>query len=150
MVFSNQNGLNSDKKIKSFQFKVENILNQVNSPVLFMAAMKKDMYRKPMTGMWDWLVENNDNLSIDKTASFYVGDAAGRPDGWKLKRKKDHSCSDRKFAHNVQIAFHTPEEFFLNENKATFQWRGFHAKDHIEKSRKLLKNIFTSKKGSSY
>jgi bifunctional polynucleotide phosphatase/kinase len=112
-------------------------LNQVNSPVLFMAAMKKDMYRKPMTGMWDWLEENNDDVPIDKSTSFYIGDAAGRADGWKLKLKKDHSCSDRKFAHNIQIAFHTPEEFFMKENKAVFEWRGFNAKEHNEKPRKL-------------
>ena len=50
-----------------------------------------------MTGMWDW-VENDpeDNtISIDKTQSFYVGDAAGREAGWKPKEKKDHSAVDR-------------------------------------------------------
>ena len=29
-------------------------------------------------------------------------------------RKKDHSCSDRKFAANAGLQFHTPEEFFFN------------------------------------
>ncbi|KAI8638071.1 polynucleotide kinase 3 phosphatase-domain-containing protein [Parasitella parasitica] len=131
VIFSNQNGLNSDKKTKGFQFKIEAILNQVSSPVLVMAATKKDKYRKPMTGMWEWLEQNNGDVSIDKSQSFYVGDAAGRDDGWKPRYKKDHSCGDRKFADNVNIAFYTPEEFFLKEPKAKFQWRGFNAKQHI-------------------
>ncbi|KAF1804956.1 polynucleotide kinase 3 phosphatase-domain-containing protein [Mucor lusitanicus] len=134
VIFSNQNGLNNDNKIKGFQRKIESILRQVDSPVLVMAAMKKDKYRKPMTGMWEWLEHNNDDVSIDKSQSFYVGDAAGRADGWKPKYKKDHSCGDRKFADNINIAFHTPEEFFLKEAKADFQWRGFNAKEHIASS----------------
>ncbi|KAL9559163.1 hypothetical protein MBANPS3_000567 [Mucor bainieri] len=134
VIFSNQNGLNSDNKIKGFQHKIESMLKQISSPVLVMAAMKKDKYRKPMTGMWEWLEHNNDDVSIDKSQSFYVGDAAGRDDGWKPKYKKDHSCGDRKFADNVNIAFHTPEEFFLKEAKVEFQWRGFNAKEYIASS----------------
>ncbi|ORE22647.1 PNK3P-domain-containing protein [Rhizopus microsporus] len=125
VVFSNQNGLNSDKKIKSFKIKIENILNQLSPPVFFMAALAKDKYRKPMTGMWHWFVQQHDQ-EIDKDACFYVGDAAGRD----RKPKKDHSCVDRKFADNLQVAFHTPEEFFLNEPKADFEWLGFNAKEH--------------------
>ena len=34
---------------------------------------------------------------------------------WKAGAKKDFSCSDRKFAHNIGLPFHTPEEFFLGE-----------------------------------
>lgn len=132
VVFSNQNGLNSDKKINSFKFKVECILNGIDTPVLFLAAMKKDTYRKPMTSMWDWFVNNNDGVVIDKEASFYVGDAAGREQNWKPKYKKDHSCGDRKFAHNINIEFHTPEEFFLKETKATFLWNGFNPKEYLE------------------
>ncbi|CAO3619613.1 unnamed protein product [Mucor fragilis] len=134
VIFSNQNGLNNDNKIKGFQHKIESMLRQIDSPVLVMAAMKKDKYRKPMTGMWEWLEHNNDDVSIDKSQSFYVGDAAGRADGWKPKYKKDHSCGDRKFADNINIAFHTPEEFFLKEAKTEFQWRGFNAKEHVASS----------------
>lgn len=37
------------------------------------------MYRKPCTGMWDYLesTENGD-IKIDRSQSVYVGDAAGR------------------------------------------------------------------------
>jgi hypothetical protein len=38
---------------------------------------------------------------IEKCASFFVGDAAGR--------EKDHASSDRKWADNIGIGFSTPE-----------------------------------------
>lgn len=65
--------------------------------------------------MWQ-LLENrfNDGIKIDRTLSFFVGDAAGRPENKILKKKKDHSCADRLFAMNVGISFYTPEEHFQN------------------------------------
>ena len=48
--------------------------------------------------------EMNGGKPIDKTLSFFVGDAAGR--------KKDHSDADKKFAENCGLTFHTEEEFF--------------------------------------
>lgn len=44
------------------------------------------------------------NCVPDKTLSFFVGDAAGRP--------RDHNDSDRKWALNVGIPFFTPEVMF--------------------------------------
>jgi hypothetical protein len=38
---------------------------------------------------------------VDKTASYFVGDAAGRPGDW--------ASTDRKWAINVEIPFFTPE-----------------------------------------
>jgi hypothetical protein len=46
-------------------------------------------------------------LSADKAASYYVGDAAGRPG--------DHAATDRKWALNVEISFFTPEVFAVHE-----------------------------------
>ena len=37
----------------------------------------------------------------DKSSSYYIGDAAGRPN--------DHASTDRKFALNVGVQFYTPE-----------------------------------------
>ena len=43
---------------------------------------------------------------IDKAASFFIGDAAGR----KFSGGKgDFSSTDRKWAENVGLAFQTPE-----------------------------------------
>ncbi|KAG1474590.1 hypothetical protein G6F56_000275 [Rhizopus delemar] len=125
VIFTNQNGLNSEKKIEIFKKKISYILDELTPPVFVMAAKEKDKYRKPMTGMWDWFVEQHGE-KIDKDASFYVGDAAGR----HRKPIKDHSCCDRKLAYNIQIPFYTPEEFFLKEEKSAFEWWGFNAKEH--------------------
>src|ERR1051325_839621 len=44
---------------------------------------------------------------IDKSESYYVGDAAGRPA--EGKKKKDFSNTDRLFAHNCGIKFYRSE-----------------------------------------
>ncbi|KAJ2907988.1 hypothetical protein GGI21_003337, partial [Coemansia aciculifera] len=52
---------------------------------------------------------------VDKAASFYVGDAAGRPAGWKRGVAADHSDSDLTFALNAGVAFYTPEEIITGK-----------------------------------
>ncbi|ORZ03995.1 polynucleotide kinase 3 phosphatase-domain-containing protein [Syncephalastrum racemosum] len=132
VVFSNQNGLNSDARVKAFKSKVEAVLGQLSVPVDLLAAMHKDIYRKPMTGMWEYWKTHMHTAPIDLEQSFYVGDAAGRQDAWKLKEKKDHSAGDRKFAANVGLPFHTPHEYFLDEGKAPFSWGTFIPQDYPE------------------
>jgi len=69
------------------------------------AVDAKDPYRKPATGMWDYLVaELNPGYVGDKSASFFVGDAAGR--------KKDHGDSDKRFAEKSGLTFYTEDVFF--------------------------------------
>ncbi|VDM66439.1 unnamed protein product, partial [Strongylus vulgaris] len=53
--------------------------------------------------------------------------------------KKDHSCADRFFASNVGIAFHTPEEFFLNQKTAE-PWGppSFDPVAYLDEKKKLL------------
>ncbi|EFA82704.1 hypothetical protein PPL_04399 [Heterostelium album PN500] len=58
-------------------------------------------------------------VQFDLANSFYVGDAAGRPDGWKPGKKKDFAASDKGFAMASNIDFKTPEEFFLKEAPTT-------------------------------
>ncbi|KAF8652675.1 hypothetical protein AX16_004182 [Volvariella volvacea WC 439] len=80
-----------------------------------------------MPGMW-WELERlykGKNVEIDKTRSFFVGDAAGRKD--------DFAGTDRKWATNVGLNFYTPEEYFLESPKQSFKMEGF-------ESRILLQN----------
>jgi bifunctional polynucleotide phosphatase/kinase len=66
---------------------------------------KDDSYRKPATGMWQFLVEHcNGGVQPDLDASFYVGDAAGRA--------RDHSDTDKGFALAIPIKFMTEDAFF--------------------------------------
>ncbi|TFK50051.1 PNK3P-domain-containing protein [Heliocybe sulcata] len=89
-------------------------------PFRLFAATAKDGYRKPMPGMWYELERMlaEDGVQIDKSTSFYVGDAAGRAG--------DHASSDRKWALNVGIPFFTPEEYFLGLKPVPYKLPGFH------------------------
>ena len=91
-----------------------------------MAATQRDQYRKPMLGMWNEVerIFREEGIEIgthsicalsglliftpilDKSVSFFVGDAAGRkyPGG-----KADFSSTDRKWAENIGLKFYTPE-----------------------------------------
>ncbi|KAK2467111.1 hypothetical protein APHAL10511_001369 [Amanita phalloides] len=81
-------------------------------PFRLYAAIAKDRYRKPMPGIWYELehAAYMDGIEIDKTASFFVGDAAGRQFS---SAKRDFASTDRKWALNIGIKFYTPEEYFL-------------------------------------
>jgi bifunctional polynucleotide phosphatase/kinase len=123
VIFTNQGGVTKGKlTIQAVVQRVEAFMEAavgVDVPFLVFAASGDDHHRKPATGMWDYMVREffgNDPNRIDLANSLYVGDAAGRPKGWEQNKKKDHSCGDRKFALNVGIAFHTPEEFFLGQD----------------------------------
>ena len=54
----------------------------------------------------------NDDIAVDTERSFFVGNAAGRPAGWRTGAKKDHADSDYKFALNIGCQFDVPEVFF--------------------------------------
>jgi len=93
-----------------------------NVPFRIFAASADDEYRKPMLGMLHALkdvyasenaemgkfyyrttslVVGVNNGSKDMAESYFVGDAAGRPE--------DHSGTDRKWAMNAGLKFYTPE-----------------------------------------
>ncbi|XP_067616828.1 uncharacterized protein F21D5.5 [Eurosta solidaginis] len=122
--FTNQGGIGSGKiTLDDFKRKIKDILEKLGVAVQVFIAVEEGHYRKPLLGMWQYLNEHkNDNIEIDLAKSFYVGDAAGRPESGsgKAKRKKDHSLVDRRFAANIGISFYTPEEHFLA--KPTEQW----------------------------
>ena len=119
VIFTNQGfiqkamlGANSTK-IRGL---VRNVLKDLDAqagchlPVQVVMATARDPceYRKPRTGMWKFFVDNlNGSVAPDLEKSFYVGDAAGRPDD--INSGAD---SDKAFAAAVGISFKLPEEFF--------------------------------------
>ncbi|XP_016887736.1 bifunctional polynucleotide phosphatase/kinase isoform X2 [Cynoglossus semilaevis] len=122
VFFTNQMGIAKGKlRPEIFKCKVEDILSTLQLPVQVFVAAGPGIYRKPVSGMWNHLCEKaNDGVVVDMVASFYVGDAAGRPLNWAPGKKKDFSCSDRLFALNIGLQFHTPEEYFLGWKVAPF------------------------------
>lgn len=108
-------------KVANFKQKCAAVLAQLNVPTTVYAATARDRYRKPRTGMWAEICEDYGipRDEVDVANSVFVGDAGGRLADGKASAK-DFSCSDRNFAHNVGVAYKTPEEFFLDEPPRDF------------------------------
>lgn len=116
-----KSGIRSLNNIKG---KITAVLNQLELPVTIYAATGHDGFRKPRAGMWQQLLRDyglSDPAEIDHAKCVFVGDAAGRAGDKVLGVKKDHSCCDRDLAMNVDLQFHTPEEFFLGEAPKPFE-----------------------------
>lgn len=127
VFFTNQGGIKqSTFKIQEFKAKIKNIIKKINTPIQVFVATDRSIYRKPLPGMWESLINlKNNSTEIDTNESFYVGDAAGRPKNWAPKKKKDHSNADRLFAINLGLKFYTPEEYFLGSAKVNFEMPQF-------------------------
>lgn len=136
VFFTNQGGIEKKRaKFSDLKYKFENMITQLEIPVYVFIATGENHMRKPSTGMWDYLLAKcNGSVSVNMTDSFYVGDAAGRPKDWAPGKKKDFSCADRMFAHNINLTFHTPEEFFLSHKKAKFEWGSVDPEEILKKS----------------
>ncbi|KAJ8925476.1 hypothetical protein NQ315_009310 [Exocentrus adspersus] len=131
VFFTNQSGVGKDShKVKNFKKKIENIVSKISLPIQVFIATGKSLYRKPLPGMWNVLVDmKNDDVPVDKDSSFYVGDAAGREKNWAPKKNKDHSIADRLFAINVGLRFYTPEEYFLKAKPVPYIMPEFDPRD---------------------
>ncbi|XP_050422103.1 uncharacterized protein F21D5.5 [Adelges cooleyi] len=133
VIFTNQGGIGTLKvNEKMFRTKVENIVDVIKTPVQVFVSTTSDIFRKPTTGMWNIFVsEFNGEIPIDMQASFYCGDAAGRPARVVNNKhtKKDHSCCDRLFAMNVGLKFYTPEEYFWKRSAEQYDMPLFNPKD---------------------
>ncbi|XP_046472351.1 uncharacterized protein F21D5.5 isoform X1 [Neodiprion pinetum] len=123
VIFTNQGSLSLGKwKPSDFKVKIERIIQKIGVPIQVFIATGKSIYRKPLTGMWDSLVNHkNEGVTVDKDSSFFVGDAAGRKKDWGPKKKKDHSSADRLLALNLGLKFQTPEEHFLGHKPAPWE-----------------------------
>ncbi|XP_035215415.1 bifunctional polynucleotide phosphatase/kinase-like [Stegodyphus dumicola] len=122
VVFTNQKGISRGRtSAPEFKKKVERIVQKLGLPIQVLVSTGSGRYRKPNTGMWDYFVQKcNQGITVDVPSCLYVGDAAGRPQNWAPKKKKDFSCADRLFALNIGIKFYTPEEFFLGQQPAPY------------------------------
>ncbi|XP_055992215.1 bifunctional polynucleotide phosphatase/kinase [Sorex fumeus] len=128
VIFTNQMGIGRGKlSAEEFKGKVEAVLEKLGVPFQVLVATHAGLYRKPVTGMWDYLREQaNEGVPISLSDSIFVGDAAGRPANWAPgQKKKDFSCADRLFALNLSLPFATPEEFFLKWPTAAFELPAF-------------------------
>ncbi|XP_068173160.1 bifunctional polynucleotide phosphatase/kinase [Antennarius striatus] len=128
VFFTNQLGIAKGKlRPEVFKSKVEDILATLQLPVQVFVSTGPGVYRKPVMGMWNHLcVKANQGVTVDRTQSIYIGDAAGRPENWAPgKKKKDFSCSDRLFALNIGLQFFTPEEYFLGWKRACYNLPNF-------------------------
>jgi len=89
--------------------RLEGFAKAAGLPLLVLCATAKDGYRKPGQGCWTFLTSTAyPGLVVDKSASCFVGDAAGRPG--------DHSDSDRAFAQAAAIPFFDEKTFFLRRH----------------------------------
>ncbi len=133
VIMTNQKGCYQGKgklTFEDFKTRWSKIYESLQVPAYILAAPQDDFYRKPATGMWDFMEKNlNGDLKINLKDCIYVGDAAGR--------KGDHSDVDIKFAINIGVTFMTPEEFFEDSKEFPFEslrenLKGFPPRDYME------------------
>lgn len=84
VVFTNQAGIEKNKaKETEIQTKIKDIMSSLSLPFQAFVSTGENIYRKPCSGAWDYFVKHhNDGVEVDMNASFFVGDAAGRPKDW--------------------------------------------------------------------
>ena len=116
VIFTNQKGIKQGKQDKGgMKKKIQSLMSVLGVNALVMVSCGDDEFRKPCTGMWDYLAQHlNGDLAIDKSLSKYIGDAAGRPAN-STRKKKDFNDTDLKYSLNIGVKFETPEKCFLGQ-----------------------------------
>ncbi|GAA6054219.1 hypothetical protein JCM3770_001398 [Rhodotorula araucariae] len=114
----------STEWLDEFKLRVHYILHDLDVPVRIFTSLAYDPYRKPAPAAWFEFVQNwNAGKEIDMATSFFIGGAAGIAGSrWDY---------DRKFAANVQLAFHTPAEYFEgNPTSTDWKWSRWLARNY--------------------
>jgi bifunctional polynucleotide phosphatase/kinase len=95
VLFTNQNGISTGRQAREdIQGKILDIQQLLGFPFQAFASLQSDYNRKPQPGMWHtFTVNHNQGVAVNYAASYYIGDAAGRPKGWdgNPRTKKDFS-----------------------------------------------------------
>ena len=139
------------------------IMANLQLPISAWVSTDEGDYRKPSIAMFTNIMDTvqSAGCTVDMANSFYCGDAGGRKIMTMAGRKKDFSCSDRKFAYNINLSiqttdanpeppknavdifkFYTPEEYFLGKAPVTdFHWDGVGPSDLLELPRKFPDNM---------
>eukprot|EP00051_Salpingoeca_urceolata_P025530 m.459687 g.459687 ORF g.459687 m.459687 type:complete len:454 (+) comp20342_c6_seq8:60-1421(+) len=149
VIFTNQKGIPKKMSERDFKYKICRLQETLGVSLQVLAGTEDDEFRKPGCGVWRHFVQHlNGGVSPDLEKSFYCGDAAGRPAGWKGGAKKDFSDTDRKFALNVGMPFYTPEEHFLGEASVAFEIRGFDPRVFVADSPEVPKGTRLERPGT--
>ena len=104
VIITNQAGLKKPEDVTSWIRKIEDIVKVSSLELKVLCSHRKNEFRKPLVKFYDIFFPK----TMDKTNSFYCGDAIGRPD--------DFSDTDYKFALNCKLNFKSPENVFMNDN----------------------------------
>ncbi|KAJ7535718.1 hypothetical protein O6H91_12G043600 [Diphasiastrum complanatum] len=114
VIFTNESNIDRwknsrQKAVDSKLGRLEGFMELVKAPMQVFVACSQDgsgdPCRKPSPGMWDLMERHfNAGIQVEKTKSFFVGDAAGRA--------SDHSDADIGFAKAIGLPFMVPEEVF--------------------------------------
>jgi DNA 3'-phosphatase len=85
--------------------RVQGFAKAAGVPMLVLCATAKDEFRKPAPGAWAHFVECNGGVKVNKSKSFFVGDAAGRQVwGWGFRRWSMHIFSAARHRHHLPAA----------------------------------------------
>lgn len=103
---SNQSQIEQLGVLDVFVEKVCSILADIGVPAVFLAALRKNKYRKPSPGMYEYMCKEYASKA-GAGRRIYVGDATS----CSLGPGHTNSC-DSKFAYNGGMEFKHPDEFF--------------------------------------
>lgn len=115
-VINVSKGIISQKDVKE---RFEQIIKEINIPVIAIFATHNNCFRKPHVNMWNLLegiyISSGKCEKPSKKNSVYLGHLAGRLRTPKIQSKKDKSDRDRAFAYNINVQFWLPEQYFIGE-----------------------------------